>query len=902
MQITRLELRNIKSYADSVGIDFTPGVNAISGPNGAGKSTLLEAIGFALFDSLPYKQDDFLRLGQKRGEVTLHFVDALDDRKYILSRPLGGGTLSITDQETKRKLVEGKQDVVDWLKKHMGVDPNADLTALFEDAIGVAQGLLTATFLENDATRKKKFDPLLQVDDYETVWHRLRDTQRHLNDELQALEQRIAGLQGELKRLPELKLEIQQLQDETGKTEKDLKRAANRLDAAAVKLATLDADRKAIDDAAGSLRTLEARLEALAKQRTDAAEAVQEANKAREVLQETKPAFEAFESAQRELKTLETQRVERDALRQSLSELEKELSGSQSKIESLESELSDVGSAESEMAKIQPAADRQTQLETELPQAREANTLLKLVSEQLEKERRSLETLEARRAEIESGVHLRGKVEGEVQGIEESIRNLEVERAALESDSTSIGRQRTQIVERLGLLESAEEAICPVCRQTLDADHRQELEQHYENERAALDQTETQSRKRMEVIEKEIDGLQKTDQKLHRELASLPLPKQQEEIKSEIERARKQLEKLESQVEDLRPAPERLSAIEAELAELGDPRSQAKVLQTRIATRSELESRFKQTTKESKKAEKQAGQIREQLAQFADLDQRLADAADQRDDNTTAHRRYLEHAAVAESYESRAAKLKTLDVDLTEGEAEKKRFTSEYQKLESGYNSEGHDLLKKEHETLAKDHTSLETRLSLSQERLAALQDETSTLQAKEYELQSAEVEHQRLEDLAELLDFVRKTVRQAGPYVTLALVQVISREAGRIYTEIMGDHTQRLRWNEDYSISIEQDGRDRVFGQLSGGEKMAAALAVRLALLREMSQIRLAFFDEPTANLDDERRENLAEQITRITGFDQLFVISHDDTFERETHHVIRVIKDGGTSKFEVV
>jgi len=132
-------------------------------------------------------------------------------------------------------------------------------------------------------------------------------------------------------------------------------------------------------------------------------------------------------------------------------------------------------------------------------------------------------------------------------------------------------------------------------------------------------------------------------------------------------------------------------------------------------------------------------------------------------------------------------------------------------------------------------------------------------------------------------------------------LVQVISLEAGRIYADIMGDHTQRLHWNEDYSISIEQDGRERSFGQLSGGEKMAAALAVRLALLQEMSQIRLAFFDEPTANLDDERRDNLAGQITQITGFDQLFVISHDDTFERETHHVIRISKDGGVSKVEV-
>ena len=81
----------------------------------------------------------------------------------------------------------------------------------------------------------------------------------------------------------------------------------------------------------------------------------------------------------------------------------------------------------------------------------------------------------------------------------------------------------------------------------------------------------------------------------------------------------------------------------------------------------------------------------------------------------------------------------------------------------------------------------------------------------------------------------------------------------------------------------------------------MAAALAVRLALLREMSDIRIAFFDEPTAHLDDERRENLAAQISQIKGFHQLFVISHDDTFEGTTHHVLRISKENGISQVEV-
>jgi exonuclease SbcC len=42
-----------------------------------------------------------------------------------------------------------------------------------------------------------------------------------------------------------------------------------------------------------------------------------------------------------------------------------------------------------------------------------------------------------------------------------------------------------------------------------------------------------------------------------------------------------------------------------------------------------------------------------------------------------------------------------------------------------------------------------------------------------------------------------------------------------------------------------------------------------------------IAFFDEPTTNMDRPRRQQLAEAIGNLKSFRQLFVISHDDTFE---------------------
>jgi exonuclease SbcC len=105
------------------------------------------------------------------------------------------------------------------------------------------------------------------------------------------------------------------------------------------------------------------------------------------------------------------------------------------------------------------------------------------------------------------------------------------------------------------------------------------------------------------------------------------------------------------------------------------------------------------------------------------------------------------------------------------------------------------------------------------------------------------------------------------------------------------------LSWNSGYEIVLEEDGHERPFASLSGGEQMAAALAVRLALLKELSDMRIAFFDEPTTNMDEERRRNLAQQIGRIRDFDQLFIISHDDAFEGFTDQVVAVNLAGNKS-----
>ena len=132
------------------------------------------------------------------------------------------------------------------------------------------------------------------------------------------------------------------------------------------------------------------------------------------------------------------------------------------------------------------------------------------------------------------------------------------------------------------------------------------------------------------------------------------------------------------------------------------------------------------------------------------------------------------------------------------------------------------------------------------------------------------------------------------------AWLQRISGEANRIFGEIIGDRAATLSWQDDYDIVLRVGANERHFAQLSGGEQMSAALAVRLALLHRLTRSTLVIFDEPTQNMDGARRANLADQIRRVRDFEQVLVISHDDTFEEGLDSVIWVQKDDGASRIE--
>ncbi len=287
----------------------------------------------------------------------------------------------------------------------------------------------------------------------------------------------------------------------------------------------------------------------------------------------------------------------------------------------------------------------------------------------------------------------------------------------------------------------------------------------------------------------------------------------------------------------------------------------------------------------------------EQIESYKDLDVNWKEFSGKRDATIEAHRTFLANENLAKS-------LPEKESELTKATEETVRLKTDLEKAETDFNSANKDYDREKHlseranlleaeRRLVATKTNLENAKNRAEELGKALEN----LKKIRKEMQTEFQEKERLEKIAEATDFIRETLKKSAPLAAKNYVYHVSIEANQMFREISGNAERTLKWTEDYGIVLEEGGHERPFINLSGGEQMAAALSVRLALLKQLSDVRLAFFDEPTTNMDITRRERLAEQISQITQkqtFDQLFVISHDDTFEGYVDNVIE-IKDEG-------
>ena len=360
------------------------------------------------------------------------------------------------------------------------------------------------------------------------------------------------------------------------------------------------------------------------------------------------------------------------------------------------------------------------------------------------------------------------------------------------------------------------------------------------------------------------------------------------QVAAEGEAKRRERDDVARRVEKLGDIEARLADAEASLRSLNDPRGRAAALNQVVERESELRRKLEEAETRVARVNDDLERANLEMQDYDALDGEVALAGRTRAESERDYHAFIANEKIAATLAAREREMEALSSEIRQVDEAFNAAVRSLNHLEGNYDSERHRRALGELDGLRERAGRLATQIEHTGEQYSRLREQLVYLNEVRERARTQITERERAERLRETSDFIRDILQKAAPYITESYLFSISIEANHLFREITGRHDVTLQWTKDYEITLEEEGRERPFLNLSGGEQMAAALAVRLALLKELSEVNIAFFDEPTTNMDEERRRNLAQQIGRIKDFHQLFVISHDDSFEGYTDQII--------------
>jgi exonuclease SbcC len=147
------------------------------------------------------------------------------------------------------------------------------------------------------------------------------------------------------------------------------------------------------------------------------------------------------------------------------------------------------------------------------------------------------------------------------------------------------------------------------------------------------------------------------------------------------------------------------------------------------------------------------------------------------------------------------------------------------------------------------------------------------------------------------IIDGLRQSLRDVvQPIMRKNNVLTVSEAFRDFYQELSNDSIDYAILDEEGNIDITRNGEPSPVNSLSGGETTCAALAFRLAICSGLTKNQLLLLDEPTIHLDEEYRAKLRDFLGSHI-FEQLIVVTHDNTFDSLPAKIFRVEKMKGRS-----
>ena len=893
MIIERVELENVLSHRRTR-IDFGRGIIAIVGPNGAGKTSIIDAITYAMFGShsrgTRSRKDALIRLGASIARISIEFT--ANGHRYRLQKVVqrNGATqahLYQVGDGTTRLLARGVESVKAELRKILGIDP------VLADLLLVTRQGEIDEILVNKERRIDIMNTILKLRAIEKAYERLASILRLLRAKRDMLEEQYHREEARLREAEESAREYRKVVEELERLKPLLEEAEREHIQLKDRVNELRRLKQRFDFLNAKKEELERTLKRLEQEYEEARREYEIALNAKEELKELEKLEESLRLVEKALNL--ANEVSRD--RQLLASLRSRLERIKAELEA----LPEAERAKEEYERLRAVVDelehdskRYLQVKSQLEQLEARARLLR---ERANNRMKNL--LDKLRAAVpldfpREPSKIIEKIESMIYSLDKTI---DATRVKLEIIHGQVEAKRSEIrdlEEKLMKLTEAQ-GKCPLCGRPLSDEHRIELisrmraqKKRLESELKKLEVQELVLRKELRDLESRKRLLERLARTVQGEAKSIELmlreageaEKQKQELQQqylelfakykEHEEARRRLRELEvwmNKYQRLRALADEYKSLEAEVARLEDEIAEREKLLKDVLDKAGLD------LEGLEKASKRISDYREYIASVRSEAARLPQAE---------------------------AKLHKLGAEIDRVRSELESITSELEEIgDIGSTLEHAEARLVELEDKLKELRSQVARLEGMREKLEIMVSKTEHLRSRVSQLRD---KLQRYGDAIHALERIRRALGPEG------IPKVIRQAVKNILEYHLRDTLLKfnidfldVRLGDDYSVVLVTREGEKTMSMLSGGERIALAIAYRLALARVVGErIESMIMDEPTIHLDEEKRRELVEIIKyglEASGLLQLIVVTHDREIEDAADKVVEVTKAGGTS-----
>ena len=921
MIIKKVQLENYRSHSNTT-VEFTKGVNLILGKNGRGKTSILEAISTVIFNTKDRSGKEtgksYIKFGEKSSKVDIDFI-ANDGREYNLKTEFF---------KTKPK----KQT----LKDMIGSEYDGDIQEKLEELCGIKKGF-EETYENIVIAKQNEFINIFKAKpkDREEIFNKIFNTQIYkemydsfLKEAVDKYKEKVKDLDKEitfLKENMEDKEQITNFLKEEKKVEKNLQDNFKNINVVSKNLENEIKDYETteieLNNLIKNIKDEENKIKKYLSLLKENIVEVKQAKKSKIIVKETEKSYLEYLEIEKKLKDLrenldnlldeqklniqyqnniEKLELSNKNLKVDISSLEENISKNSEKKENLESEISNLKVKEEnldlklkkyidlldELEKLENFKDKK--LEDKLKKTTEIDILKKeLVSKNDLFKTITIEIIEKKLSDF--------------QELEKELKLLEEQKIIFETEIKTLKKSSKELSDK----------ICPFLNEKCQNLEDKEAEDYFSSKISIKTEDLENLKKNIEektqiLLEKEIfEDKKKQYFELEKSIKDLEFSLKNEEINlKEIELDIKNLDMdiqklIENQeFKNSQMLREKKKELEVELRNLNldEKRENLKNLLENLEIEKEkilksqnsIENNLKEIDEYSKKIKEDTNKnIESKKSEIKTFENKL-------DDLKNPYNEYLKNNVLAEDLENLLLKVNKNIKELYSLRADKNLLKQKVFNLEEKIKNIQIAELKEKYDTIKEELNEINKKLGSSQEKIENYKKILEKISSQEEKQKKLLTEFKKLENKFNKASLIRNEVGQMGRAISKYMLSGISNIASLNFNKITG-RTERIEWSNEekdkYAVYLVGQERKIAFEQLSGGEQVSVAIAIRGTMTEYFTNSKFMILDEPTNNLDTERKKLLAEYMGEIlNNLEQSIIVTHDDTFREMAEKIIEL------------